>query len=319
LKSLGRVVVYGSLGLRPGLSELLWAFRKGHKLEEFPVYLDDHPYQVLQRIKSEVEHGMRTADVVLMPHYMLLRMSSDGMLSRHETERVKDYPSGFHGSSKDWFAVGKTFMGMAYDSKKTRERELPRTLEDLSAPRFRGRLGTQSLTSSKVGNLGVQYLAFLRKVNGQRRWGAFVNGLASSNRPNSYDCIDHLIQGLLDGECKLALTVYSLAFAREKTAGAPVSILHMRDAPQMLTFTSVGLTKSGGENESAKRFVDFLLSRRAQNLIGRIPGIAPAMPSVENSFPLGVDLSSENVYHPTREDLRDLPGVVRTFQKLGLP
>ncbi len=314
-----RVVVYGSLGLRPGLSELLWAFRKGNKLEEFPVYLDDHPFQVLQRIKLETEHGLRSADVVLMPQYMLLRMTSEGMLSRHDPSGVGMYPKAFYDSKRRWFAIGKTFMSMVYDASKIKKKELPLSLEDLSLPRFRRRLGTQSLTSSKVGNLGVQYLAYLRSVNGAKRWGRFVNDLAVSNRPKSYDCIDHLIQGLLDGESRIALTVYSLAFAREKTAGAPVALLHMEDAPQMLTFTSVGLTRPGGGNESARKFVDFLLGEQAQRLIANIPGIAPTLPGIPSAHPLGADLTGESGFHPTERDLRELPGVVRLLEKLRLP
>ena len=47
-----RVIIYASLGLRSGTSDLLWAFRKKHTLEEFPVYLDDHPFQVQERIRQ---------------------------------------------------------------------------------------------------------------------------------------------------------------------------------------------------------------------------------------------------------------------------
>ncbi len=63
-----RVVVYGSLGLRKGISDLLWAFRKSNRMEEFPSYLDEHPFQVMKRIRTEAKNGMRTVDVVLMPH-----------------------------------------------------------------------------------------------------------------------------------------------------------------------------------------------------------------------------------------------------------
>src|SRR2546427_9411231 len=85
MKKIDRVVVYGSLGLRPGLSELLWAFRKKHKLEEFPVYLDDHPFQIRERIRRERENKMRTADVVLVPHYMALELSEEGILVPHRS------------------------------------------------------------------------------------------------------------------------------------------------------------------------------------------------------------------------------------------
>ncbi|HXW36353.1 MAG TPA: ABC transporter substrate-binding protein [Nitrososphaerales archaeon] len=314
-----RVVVYGSLGLRPGLSELLWAFRKRNKLEEFPVYLDDHPFQVRERIDSERKHGLKTADVVLMPQYMLLGLAKDGLLAEFRPAGSEKYPEEFKDKLSRWSAIGVTFMSMAYNSARKPRSGLPDSLQEITPERMGGPLGTQSLTASRAGNLGVQYLAFLRRRVGARRWRAFVEGLAAPKTVRSYDCIDHLIQGLVDGDNALALGVYSLAYFREKTSGSPVSLLKIDDAPQMFTTTSVGLLKGSEDNASAKKFLDFLLGAEAQRIISRIPGISAAMKGLSPAYDFEVELPAPSDFHPTELDVRETVAALSLFRKLKLP
>ncbi len=319
MQKLDRVTIYASLGLRPGLSELLWAFRKKYTLEEFPVYLDDHPFQIHERIREEMSHGMRTADVVLLPHYMTLALGNEGLLSPYEPKESNAYPQKFHDARGNWFAVGVTFMSMAYNSRRLRSKELPQSLDELSSERWKDKLGMQSLTSSRVGNIGAHYIAFLRRWAGEKKWFNFLKSLAGPNRPKTFDCIDHLLQGLIDGNHDLSLTVYSLAYFRERNAGSPVRSFGMSDAPRMLTFTSAGLLKTARENPSAQKFLDFILSEDAQKIIGSISGISPARPDVRASYAFEVEYDSNSAFYPTEPDLKEMPGVLETFRSLNIP
>jgi len=319
MKKIDRVVVYGSLGLRPGLSELLWAFRKKHKLEEFPVYLDDHPFQLRERIRRERENGMRTADVALVPHYMALQLREEGVLARHRSGEVNAYPRKFRDDGRRWFAIGVTFMSMAYNSKQLGEKDLPRSLDDLSSGKMKGQLGMQSLTASKAGNLGAYYIAYLQRTVGSKKWMNLLHSLRGPNRPKTYDCIDHLLQGLLDGAVRIGLTVYSLAYFREKTSGSPVALLRMKEAPSMLTFTSAGLVSGAEDNGSARRFLDFLLSEDAQRIIGTIAGIAPARPGISAAYPFELKYESRSSFHPDATDLKEISTALTTFKRLQLP
>ncbi len=313
------VVIYASLGLRSGTSDLLWAFRKRNTLEEFPVYLDDHPFQVQNRIREELRHGMRTADVVMVPHYVALQMHAEGLFTPHEAKEISAYPQRFYDKKLNWFAAGVTFMTMAHNPKKLPTKDLPASLEDIASPTWRRKLGMQSLTSSKFGNIGAHYMNFLRRNVSSKKWAEFLDSLAGPNKPLTYDCIDHLLQGLIDGDHELSLTVYSLAYFRERTAGSPVRSFESENIPRMLTFTTAGLLRTAKDNSSAHKFLDFLLSEDGQRLLGRITGISPAMPGVKAGYPFEMEYSSENVFHPDGEDLASLPETLRTFAKLGLP
>ncbi|MDV3292963.1 MAG: ABC transporter substrate-binding protein [Nitrososphaerales archaeon] len=316
MRTIQKVVVYGSLGIRPGLSELLWAFRKRNKLEEFPVYLDDHPFQLLERIEREQSNGMRTADVVLMPHYMLLTLAKSGMLARHRP--AEPLPSGLADAEHRFSPIGVTFMGMACDSRTLSSNRLPSRIEDLLEPK-RYKLGVQSLTASKAGNLGVYYVAYLRHKLGESRWRSFVEGLADRNVPKAYDCIDHLLQGMMDGELSVALTVYSLAYFREKVIGSPVELLRMEDAPTMLTFTSAGLLRGAEENPSAVTFFEFLLSEEAQRIIGSMPGIAPVRPGLRPAYDFQQEYGPESEFHPNEKEMEEAGRAADFFRRLGLP
>lgn len=314
-----RVLIYASLGLRSGTSDLLWAFRKTNTLEEFPVYLDDHPFQVRERIREEMKNGMRTADIVLVPHYVALQMHDEGMFAPHDPKDIGAYPRKFYDPNREWFAAGVTFMTMAHNPKTLPTRELPESLEEIASPEWKGKLGMQSLTSSKFGNIGAHYMNFLRRKVPAKRWGEFLESLAGPNRPRTYDCIDHLLQGLIDGDHRLSLTVYSLAYFRERTAGSPVRSFATEGIPRMLTLTTAGLLRTAKDNRSARKFMDFLLSRKGQELLGRIAGISPAMPGVKSGYPFEVEYSARDDFHPDAEDLATLPGTLATFAKLRLP
>jgi iron(III) transport system substrate-binding protein len=314
-----RVIIYASLGLRSGTSDLLWAFRKKNTLEEFPVYLDDHPFQVHDRIREEMKHGMRTADIVMVPHYVALQMYSEGLFTPHDAKDIGAYPQKFYDKKLNWFAAGVTFMTMAHNPKRLPAKDLPQTIEEIASPRWKGRLGMQSLTSSKFGNIGAHYMNFLKRKVTQKRWTEFLESLAGPNKPTTFDCIDHLLQGLIDGNHDLSLTVYSLAYFRERTAGSPVKSFETEGIPRMLTFTTAALLRTGKENKSARNFLDFLLSQDGQRLIGGITGISPSMPGEKASYPFEAQYSSTDVYHPDAEDLATLPATLATFSKLGLP
>jgi len=314
-----RVIIYASLGLRSGTSDLLWAFRKKNTLEEFPVYLDDHPFQVHDRIREEMKNGMRTADIVMVPHYVALQMNAEGLFTPHDAKDIGAYPQRFYDKKLNWFAAGVTFMTMAHNPRRLPAKDLPESIEEIASSRWKGRLGMQSLTSSKFGNIGAHYMNFLRRRVPTKKWAEFLDSLVGTNRPATFDCIDHLLQGLIDGNHDLSLTVYSLAYFRERTAGSPVRSFATKGIPRMLTFTTAALLKTAKENKSARKFLDFLLSKDGQQLIGRITGISPSMPGKKAAYPFEVEYSSKDVFHPDAEDLESLPGTLATFSRLGLP
>lgn len=317
MKANDRLVIYGSLGLRRGVSDLLWAYRKANSMEEFPAYLDDHPFQVIERIRSEKKSGMRSADVVLMPHYAVEGMGRRGELEAYSPKLVRSLPANMKATKDGAVPIGVTFMAMAYNTSTLKSRLLPSDLASLS--KWNGKLGSQSFTMSRAGNLGAWYLSYLRTVTEEKEWMKLVSSLGDGNRPVTYDCIDHLLQGLISREISLALTVYSLAYFREKTAGSPVALVESSRIPHMMTFTSAGLVKGSDGSRPAKKFMDFLLTSEAQEILGAIPGIAPVLPEGKMAYDFEHEYDDKTSFHPSASDFQVIEKDLSLFRELELP
>jgi ABC-type Fe3+ transport system substrate-binding protein len=317
VKANDRLVIYGSLGLRRGISDLLWAYRKANSMEEFPAYLDDHPFQVIERIKSERKNGMRSADIVLMPHYAVTSMGQKGDIERVTPSGTKDLPANMRANKDGAVPIGVTFMAMAYNTEILDSKSIPSDLCGLTS--WKGKLGSQSLTASTAGNVGAWYLSYLTTTVGEDVWIQLVSSLGKSIRPVAYDCIDNLLQGLISREVSLALTVYSLAYFREKTSGSPVALVDSSRIPHMMTFTSAGLVKGSGDSRPAMKFIQFLLTPVAQEILGSIPGIAPILPGVRPSYDFEHEYGSRTSFHPVEEDFNRIEEALSQFRKAGLP
>ncbi|TLY01399.1 MAG: hypothetical protein E6K95_06735 [Thaumarchaeota archaeon] len=98
-----------------------------------------------------------------------------------------------------------------------------------------------------------------------------------------------------------------------------MALLRMKEAPPMLTFTSAGLVSGAEENESARRFLDFLLSEDAQRIIGTIAGIAPTRPGISAGYPFELKYESRSIFHPDATDLKEISTALTTFKRLQLP
>ena len=300
-----KITIYASMGVRRGISDLLWAFRRKYTLEEFPAYLDDHPFPVLKRVESELKNGLNTADIVIAPHYLLLQMKHRGLLANYSSDAQ---PSFAYDNSKTWSAIGVTSM-FPVNSERV-DLEAPERIDELSAKRWKNQIASQAILTSSAGNLTAYYLVALRRILGEKRWKEVID-IVREAKPETYDCIDHLLQALEAGEKSIALAAYSLAFYRLKEEGARLKQLQIVELPRLYTFTSVGLLKDSEDSVSAHHFLDFLFSNEGQFCIGKIWGILPL-----NSKELPDNW--ENNFFPTESEVRNLSENSRKLARLGL-
>lgn len=299
-----KITIYASMGVRRGISDLLWAFRRKYTLEEFPAYLDDHPFPVLKRVEAELKNGLNTADIVIAPHYLLLQMKHKGLLAHYSCDAQ---PSFAYDNSKTWSAIGITSMFPVYSERG--DSEAPESIDELSARRWKSQIASQAILTSSAGNLTAYYLIALRRILGEGRWREVIETV-SKVKPATYDCIDHLLQALEAGEKSIALAAYSLAYYRLKEEGAHLKQLQVDELPRLYTFTSAGVLKDSEDNVSAHHFLDFLFSKEGQTSIGKIWGILPL-----NSKELPANW--KRIFFPTELEVKDVEKNSKMLAKVG--
>jgi ABC-type Fe3+ transport system substrate-binding protein len=300
-----KITIYASMGVRRGISDLLWAFRRRYTLEEFPAYLDDHPFPVLKRVEAELKNGLNTADVVIAPHYLLMQMKHKGLLANYCSDAQ---PSFAYDDSKTWSAIGVTSMFPVYSERV--DSEAPESIAELSAKRWKNQIASQAILTSSAGNLTAYYLMALRRILGEKRWREVI-GIVGRVNPATYDCIDHLLQALEAGEKSIALAAYSLAYYRLKEEGAHLKQLQVDELPRLYTFTSAGLLKNSEDSVSAHHFLDFLFSKEGQTYIGKIWGILPL-----NSREMPNNWRKN--FFPTELEVKDVEKNSKILAKMGL-
>jgi len=304
-----RTTIYASMGVRRGVSDLLWTFRRKYTLEEFPAYLDDHPFPVLKRVEGEIKAGLPTADIVIAPHYLLLQMKHRGLLARYSPSN--SFPQFAQDSSKTWMAIGITSMFPVYSERLNGN--VPNSIKEF-ADGFRSKIGSQAVLASSAGNLTAYYLCALKRILGERRWKEVLN-IVGKIKPQTYDCIDHLLQALEAGEKSIALAAYSLAFYRLKEEGAHLQQLRVKELPRLYTFTTAGLMKNAEDSPSARHFLDFLASKEGQASIGKIWGVLALTGKSPEKLPEGWN---EKYFFPTEAEVKGIEKNNKKLAEFGL-
>jgi iron(III) transport system substrate-binding protein len=148
-------------------------------------------------------------------------------------------------------------QGITYNTERVRADEVPRTMQDLLEPRYRGRLAGQ------VSGAGFDRLATPEMWGEQRTLdyvGRFVDQIAGLLR-----CTEQ--ERLITGEFDLfALECSHANTFRLKARGAPLDYVVPADAaivaPQYLA-----IPKTAAHPNAARLWIDYLLSREGQDLL----------------------------------------------------
>jgi iron(III) transport system substrate-binding protein len=139
--------------------------------------------------------------------------------------------------------------------------------KDLLNPALKGKIamGDPSNSSSAFAQLTNILLAMGGDYTNAAGWDYVKNLLAILNRKilNSSSAVH---KGVADGEYIVGLTYEdpSAAYVRD---GAPVEVIYMKEGVVYLS-PGAAILKGAKNIENAKKFMDFLTSKKAQDIIG---------------------------------------------------
>jgi iron(III) transport system substrate-binding protein len=241
-------------------------------LKEFPfvkaelVRLGGQP--LLNRIITEAKAGRSLFDVVASLEIGILveRNLISPYISSESSAfdaRVKD-PNGY------WTGIYNNNLVLTYNSKMVSEKDAPKSYTDLLLPKWKGNIllhpgaygfyGT--LVSAWGRNKTDDYLKQLMRQNVVMRpgWGLIAQLVAAGESPLGF--------------------AYNFRAEDMKKNGAPIDWVDTFD-PIVTSVTAVGLSVKPPNPNTAKLFVDFILSRKGQEIIrdlGRTPSRADIKP-----------------------------------------
>jgi len=261
-------------------------------------------FSLLSKIQTEARAGAFKADVIEIAGVLGHILKKDGLFAKYISPESRFYPDSVKDPDGTWTSFFMNTHVLVYNTKLVKKDELPKTYEEIINPKWKDKI-----TMSEDFDI----FGMMLKVMGRAKGMDFMKRLAAQGVTvkNSYSLA---IGAVASDEVPLGLNLYGTRTEEFKKKGAPVDWIPLEFTLASLEPLAVG-TKAPHPN-SARLFVDFLLSKEAQSLMReryRIPSrpdVLPDPPELTKGLNLiPTDLSLADQSKQLAEEFR------QTFQR----
>ena len=234
------------------------------------------PDNVVPRIINEAKSRHFEFDVVETEGQALEVLQREKLLQEVKTPYLGGLIPQALRPHREWVGTRLLMFTQAYNTNLVSKADLPKTWEDLAAPKWKGRLGIETKDDEWFYSL-MQQLGEERGLKLFRKIGA-VNGFSVRK---GHTLLTNLVAS---GELPLALTVYNARVEQIKNKGAPIDWFILQ--PAIAQINGAGVSRNAPHPYSAILFLDFLLTE-AQGILAKrdVVSVSRSFPSPLSDFP----------------------------------
>jgi iron(III) transport system substrate-binding protein len=264
-KKEGKLVWYTSMAIDTS-KPLVDVFEKQYAIKIDLVRAGEE--QLLNRILTEARAGKWFFDAVSSSAIQVLAMKN--FLSPYASAESNAYVAELKDPQSRWTAVYNNNLVPVYNTKMLSEKEVPRDYADLLDPKWKGKMLMDATDYDWYGTLAV--------VWGKEAAVRYMERLAQQ-QPAWRRGHGLLAQLIAAGEVPLGWA-YNFRVERMKTEGAPIEWVPSFN-PIVTTINGVGLSAKASAPNAGKLFIDFILSKKGQEMIRemrRIPSRSDVKP-----------------------------------------
>jgi iron(III) transport system substrate-binding protein len=224
----------------------------------------------LKRTIDEARAGKPVVDVIdsIAPPMEALRREQ--LLEKIDSPVFKDLAPYAVPKHHEWVSMRELVYVQAYNTNKVKKEDLPKTYQDLLAPKWKGNVGIESddheWVSSVISDMG--------KEKGVK----FFHDLAA-NKLAMVTGHPVLVNAVVSGEVPLALTVYNYDAAHWKEQKAPVDWYVIE--PAVTIGDGIAIARNAPHPHAALLFYEYMLSVQAQTILANM-GFVPTNVNVES-------------------------------------
>ena len=243
-------------------------------------------------------------------------LATAGFFTELPGELTDKLPELFRNSSGLWVATSGRARVLAYAPERVSADELPESVFDLTDVRYKGRVGWAPTNASFQS-----FVTAMRAAHGEEATRDWLTAMMK-NDTKIFPKNTPIIQGLAAGEIDFGLPnhYYLLRFQKsDKKYPVEQTFFGPHDIGNLVNIAGVGILKSSSKNDTAKKFVAFLLSDKAQQYFTSdtfeyplTGNVIPNPKLVEKPVLLA---SAPDV---KLDDLSDLQGTLDLLREVGL-
>lgn len=265
----GKLVVYTSQPSEQ-MASVLEAFNRDHPGIEVELFRSGTT-EVINKLQAEIAAGEPQADVLLVADDIVMsQLKNDGRLMPYPEAPVQDYDPSWYDPDMTYFGTKLITTGIMYNTEVAEQP--PSSWLDLVAPAAEDQVIMPSPLYSGAAAIHVGTLA----ANDQFGWDyleQLADNGAIAGRGNG-----SVLEAVARGERAYGIIIDYMAL-NAKAEGSPVDFVFPKEGVTAIT-QPVGILATARNPEAAKAFVDWQLSRAAQEHAVQ-QGYIPAMNGVE--------------------------------------
>jgi iron(III) transport system substrate-binding protein len=189
-------------------------------------------------------------------------VAKEALFAKLPKSSLDAVPDAFRSADGHWVGTSGRARVLVYNTEEISGSELPDSVLDLDDASWKGRVGWSPTNGSFQA-----FVTALRKVEGEDAAKEWLEGMAA-NDTKSYDGNSAIVQAVASGEIEAGLVnhYYVLEMGSEDEAVKESAANHFfadGDVGSLVNAAGVGILEGAANAEDAQAFVDFLLSRDA--------------------------------------------------------
>lgn len=212
-----------------------------------------------------LEEGKRSpADVYIAQDAGALGLlEKEGRLAKLPDEVLKKVSrEDFRSQKGTWVGLSGRVRVLAYDTRKVKAQDLPQSVDGLTDPKWKGRIGWAPTNASFQS-----FVTAYRLAKGDEAAKTWLRKM-KANAPRAYKNNAAVIEALGRGEVSVGLVNHYYLHAMNKDRKEPLPVQnHMfaaGDPGALVNVAGVAILEGAKNADASRRLVDFLLSKDAQ-------------------------------------------------------
>ena len=213
--------------------------------------------QLMEKMLAEARAGRPQWDVVSMTGFYGHLLKKRAMLELYDSPERKYFRDAYKDPNAAWTSIYTTYAVFGYNTRSVPKSALPRSYADLLKNEWKGQVGIESRCYE-------WFATTLRNLGGEEKGLALMRRLAQQDlQPRSGRTL--IAQLVAAGEFKSSLSVYSQQYEILKSTSAPVEWVTLD--PVYASVHPTGIAAKAAHPNAAKLLMDFLLSKRGQEIL----------------------------------------------------
>ncbi len=225
-------------------------------------------------------------------------VAQKGMLAKLDDAALNKVPENFRAADGLWVGTSGRSRVLVYNTKNVKVEDLPKGVMELTDAKWKGKVGWAPTNASFQS-----FVAAMIELEGEEATKKWLEGMVA-NEPKVYPKNTPAVAATGAGEVDVALVNHYYLFRIKKEKGddfpAANHFFKNEKAGQLVNVSGLSTLKSAKNAESAKAFVEYVLSEDGQKYFAQetyeypvISGVKPyeSLPALEEIKPPKVDFA----------------------------